>query len=92
MAALLDDVDCFVFLIPAFPVPPRYTIYMSVAADFPAVVEKNPWLFYISAKSLENFSEFFKFSESSADNAHFLPQRVGEIVHSERFEVVNLTR
>ena len=49
-------------------------IYMSAAADFLAVMEKNLWqrvfpLSYISSKNLENFSEFFKFSENSADNA-----------------------
>ena len=47
---------------------------MSAAADFLAVMEKNLWqrvfpLSYISSKNLENFSEFFKFSENSADNA-----------------------
>jgi hypothetical protein len=62
---------------------------------FLTAMEENPWAFpllYISAQSVENFSEFFKFAESSADNSHFMPQRVDEIVHNERFQVVKMTR
>ncbi len=56
-------------------------IYSSVAADFSAVVEKIPRrgadpLPYISQKRVENFSDFFTFSDNSADNALFLPQRM----------------
>jgi len=59
---------------------------MSVAADFSAVMEKNLGqrvlpLSYISLKNLENFNEFFKFSESSADNVFFIPQEMGEDVN-----------
>jgi hypothetical protein len=90
---------CPVVLISAFsrfPVKPRYTIYISVAADFSAIAAKIPRqgadpLLYISAKNVENFSEFFKFSESSADNAPFMPQRAGKIVHNEHFEAVKMT-